>query len=113
MHEYSLVQALLERVEQEARARRATAVHRLSVRIGDLAGVERDLFQSAYEMCREGTICAGAQLLIQPVEVSWACGACEKALAAGEILTCPDCGAPARLQAGDEIVLDQIEMEVS
>jgi hydrogenase nickel incorporation protein HypA/HybF len=113
MHEYSLVQALLERVEQEARARGATAVHGLSVRIGDLAGVERELFQSAYEMCREGTICAGAELQIRPVPVSWVCGGCGRGVAPGEVLTCPDCGAPARLREGDEIVLDRIEMEVA
>jgi hydrogenase nickel incorporation protein HypA/HybF len=112
MHEYSLVRALLARVEQEARARGATAVRRLSVRIGDLAGVESELFKSAYEMCREGTICAAADLRIHPVPVSWVCGACGKAVAPGEVLTCPDCRAPARLRAGDEIVLDRIEMEV-
>jgi hydrogenase nickel incorporation protein HypA/HybF len=113
MHEYSLVQALLERVEQEARARGATAVHRLSVRIGELAGVERDLFESAYEMCREGTICAGAELDVRPVGVSWVCSSCGRAVAPGEVLTCPDCRSPARLQEGDEIVLDRIEMEVA
>ncbi len=40
MHEYSIVQALVERVDAEARARGATAVHRLSVSIGELSGVE-------------------------------------------------------------------------
>jgi hydrogenase nickel incorporation protein HypA/HybF len=100
-------------VEQEARARGATAVHRLSVRIGDLAGVERDLFESAYEMCREGTICAGAELKIRPVGVSWVCTGCRRVVAPGEVLTCPDCGSPARLEEGDEIVLDRIEMEVA
>jgi hydrogenase nickel incorporation protein HypA/HybF len=113
MHEYSLVQALLMRVEQEARARGATAVHRLGVRIGELAGVERELFESAYEMCREGTICAGAELNVQPVSVSWVCTGCSRAVLPGEILTCPDCRSPARLVAGDEIVLDSIEMEVA
>ena len=113
MHEYSLVQALMDRVEQEARARNATAIHRLSVRIGSLAGVEKDLLRSAYELCREGTICSGVELLIEPVEARWACGRCGRAVAPGEILTCPVCGSPARLTAGDEIVLDRIEMEVA
>ena len=29
------------------------------------------------------------------------------------VLSCPDCGAPARLTSGDEIILEQIEMEVA
>jgi hydrogenase nickel incorporation protein HypA/HybF len=113
MHEYSLVRSLLARVEREARARDAIAVRRLSVRIGDLAGVERDLFESAYATCREGTVCAGAALVVRPVHVRWACSACARPVASGGVLTCPDCSAPARLLEGDEIVLDQIEMEVS
>jgi Zn finger protein HypA/HybF involved in hydrogenase expression len=31
---------------------------------------------------------------------------------AGAVLRCAACGAPARLVSGDEIVLEQIEMEV-
>jgi Zn finger protein HypA/HybF involved in hydrogenase expression len=34
MHEYGLVLALLERVEREASAHDAAAVHRITVRIG-------------------------------------------------------------------------------
>jgi hypothetical protein len=31
----------------------------------------------------------------------------------GEVLTCPDCGLPAKLAAGaDEILLETVEMEV-
>jgi hydrogenase nickel incorporation protein HypA/HybF len=112
MHEYSLVQALLERVEREARSRSATAVHRLRLRVGELAGVEPALFESAYAMCREGTLCANAELVLEPVPVRWACGACGREIATGSVLSCSACGAPGRLLAGDEIVLQTIEMEV-
>jgi hydrogenase nickel incorporation protein HypA/HybF len=113
MHEYSLVNALLARVEREALLRNAVAVRRLSLRIGDLAGVERELFERAYATCREGTVCAEAELVVRPVHVRWACSACGRSLAPGDVLTCPDCRSPARLLEGDEIVLDRIEMEVA
>ena len=58
MHEYSLVEALVTRVEEEARKRNALAVHKLSVRVGELSGVDPELFQTAYETFRAGTICA-------------------------------------------------------
>jgi hydrogenase nickel incorporation protein HypA/HybF len=112
VHEYSIVQALLARVEQEARARHATSVHRLSVRIGELSGVEPQLLASAYEVFRERTLCDGADLVIESVPARWVCSACEAAFAPGAILTCADCGAPARLAGGDEILLERIEMEV-
>ena len=113
MHEYSLVQALLARVEREARLRNALAVRRLSVRIGDLAGVDRELFESAFAACREGTVCAGAKLVVRPVHVRWVCSACGTRLASDGPLTCPGCRSPARLLEGDEIVLDRIELEVA
>lgn len=112
MHEYSIVQALVERVNVEARARHATAVHRLSVRIGELSGVEVDLLTMAYETFRERTICERAALDLQLVPARWECPACGSAIGRGDVLTCRSCAVPARLVQGDEIMLDRIEMEV-
>ncbi len=112
VHEYSIVQALLARVEAEAAQRRATAVHRLRVRVGELSGVETPLLESAYELFRERSICARAALEIVPEAARWCCSDCRAAVPAGGILRCPRCGAPARLAAGDDIVLERIEMEV-
>ncbi len=113
MHEYSLVSALLDRVAAEAKAHDGAVVHQLKVRIGELSGVEGELFASAYEMLREGTICERAELEVIPVKAHWACPRCQRAIASGEILRCPDCSSPARLAGGDEIVLERIEMEVA
>ncbi len=112
MHEYSIVAALLERVEAEAASRRATAVHHVRVRIGELAGIEPDLFVAAFEMCREHGVCAGADLEIVPAETHWKCPGCGAGIAAGAILQCPECALPARLEGGHEILLERIEMEV-
>ena len=112
MHEYSIVQALVDRVEAEVRTRRATAVHRLSVRIGELSGVEPELLTTAYETFRERTICEGAVLDLKIVAAQWECPSCGRAIGRGDLLTCPACAVPARLAQGDELVLERIEMEV-
>lgn len=113
MHEYSIVQALLERVEHEARARAARSVQRLHLRIGELAGVEVELLCTAYEGLREASICAGAELAVERVTAQWCCSRCEKELPRNAVLRCTTCDAPGRLAAGDEIFLDRIEMEVA
>ena len=113
MHEYGLVRALLGRVATEAHAHNATAVHRLTVRIGPLAGVDRDLFASAYLLCRPGTLCHEAELLLTTEEVDWRCDACNAAIPSGAALVCPTCLWPARLAGGDAIVLERVELEVS
>jgi len=113
MHEYSIIQALLGQVEHHARQHRASAVHRLHVSIGELSGVEVPLLETAYTTFRERTVCAGADLEVHPVPAVWACPDCAREIPRGTALRCPDCGCPARLTRGDEIVLDRIEMEVS
>jgi len=113
LHEYSLVDALVRRVEAEARSRQALAIHRLSVRIGELSGVDPELFRTAYETFREGTICAGVPLALTQVAASWSCPRCRRPIARGEALACPACKEPARLDdGGDALTLDGIEMEV-
>jgi hydrogenase nickel incorporation protein HypA/HybF len=113
MHEYSLVESLVRRVEEEARRRGALAVHRLSVRVGELSGVDPELFRTAYETFRAGTICAEAPLALARVPASWSCPRCGKAIPRGAVLRCPECDVPARLDEGsDALMLDGIELEV-
>lgn len=113
MHEYSLVQALVERVEEEAAKRSAVAVHRLTIRIGELSGVDPELLQTAYDTFREGTICARATLALERVAASWSCPRCGRRIATGAALRCAECGEPARLdEGGDALMLAHIEMEV-
>ncbi len=112
MHEYSIIQALVEKVEREARSRRAIAIHRLRVRLGEQSGVDPELLATAYDAFRAGTLCAEARLDIDRVPVRWACPTCSETVPAGGVLRCPRCGEPAALVEGDEIILDQIEMEV-
>lgn len=113
MHEYSLIEALVTRVEEEARRRGALAIHRLSVRVGELAGVDPELFLTAYETFRRGTICEKAALALTHVPASWSCPGCRRPIPRGAILRCEPCGAPARLdEGGDALTLDGIEMEV-
>lgn len=110
MHEYSIVQSLIERVEREAAARGAKRVVRLHVQLGELSGVEPDLLATAYETFRDRTICAGAPMVLDRVAATWECRKC--GLAVHGRLRCEACHGPATLVRGDEIVLQRIEMEV-
>jgi len=112
MHEYSIVQALFEQIEATARARGALAVKRVRVRIGELAGVEPTLLRTAYETFRVRTICEDAPLEVERVGARWTCPGAHGDIPRGRPLQCPACGRPARLAAGDEIVLEQLELEV-
>ena len=113
VHEYSIIQALFARIEEEARRREARAVTRVRVSIGELSGVETELLATAYRTFRERTICQEAPLEILAVPARWACPRCEREIPKGQVLRCPDCDLSARLTEGEEIVLERIEMEVA
>lgn len=113
MHEYSIVQSLVDSVEAVARPHAGAAVHHLYVQIGELAGVDCDLLQTAYDTFRFGTICERAPMTIERVPAQWECPRCGAPFARGAVLRCANCQEPARLAAGDEILLRRVEMEVA
>ena len=112
MHEYSIVSALVDNVEAALAQHPGAIVRRLHVQIGEQSGVEIELLRTAFETFRDRTICADAELQINAVAAKWICVGCGRAIAPGAVLKCPDCGRPARLAAGGEIILERIEMEV-
>lgn len=67
MHEYSIVQALYDKVAAQAAERRATRVHEVHVRIGDLSGVDIGLLDTAWKTFRVRTICETAPMQVARV----------------------------------------------
>jgi hydrogenase nickel incorporation protein HypA/HybF len=112
MHEYSIIQSLVDSVASAVAGRDAT-VHEVNVAIGELSGVDCGLLATAFEVFRDGTICEGATLAIDRIPARWECSRCQGQVQSGGFLRCRLCGAPARLATGDEIVLQRIELEVA
>jgi hydrogenase nickel incorporation protein HypA/HybF len=112
MHEYSIVESLMARVDQVVADHGARKVHRIELVLGELSGVEAGLLLSAYSLFRERGPYRDTELHIETVAASWACPACQATTPRAEALRCTACGRPMRLVRGDEIVLQRLEMEV-
>ena len=112
MHEYSIVQSLVDSVAAAVQDRDAT-VQRIDVAIGEIAGVDCALLTTAFEVFRDGTLCERATLTIDRIPARWECSRCGGEVAQGGFLRCALCNTPARLAAGHEIVLQRIELEVA
>ena len=113
MHEYALAQAMVSRVLETARERKASRVRAVTVSVGELAGVEPDFLKHAYEMVRVGTLLEGATLEVQVVPARYLCPGCGRRFGRGEVLRCEGCDRPARLEGeGEEILLRAVELEV-
>jgi hydrogenase nickel incorporation protein HypA/HybF len=113
MHEYSIVQSLVDSVAAAVGTRPGAAVHEVHVAIGELAGVDVTLLATAYEVFRAGTLCEHATLTIDRIPARWECPRCSTAIPRGGFLRCTPCNEPAHLASGDEIILQRIELEVA
>jgi len=113
MHEYSIVDSLLQLAEENARKHNAKSVTKLEIKIGVLSGVETDLLKTAFDTFKEGTMCENAEFImhIQPVVVE--CKECGKVseLKKDEYL-CPLCNSPhIKITDGEDMYLMSMELE--
>jgi hydrogenase nickel incorporation protein HypA/HybF len=113
VHEYAVVEGLLAAVERTVRAHGGGTVRRIVVEVGELAGLEVPLFETAYRTFRERTVCGEAELEVRRVAASWSCPRCEQELPRGSVLRCAACGVPAVLAQGGDLLLRDVEMEVA
>jgi hydrogenase nickel incorporation protein HypA/HybF len=113
VHEYTIVQALLDRVAEAVEGYAEPRVTEVRVRIGELSGVETTLLRKAYDAFRERTLCTDAALVIVTAPARWACPRCGGAVEPAAGLRCGPCDRPARLVEGDEILLERVAMEVA
>jgi hydrogenase nickel incorporation protein HypA/HybF len=112
MHELSIALSLLDLVAEEAdrRGGHVVAVH---LKLGPLSGVVKGALLSAYDLVREGTPLAGAELLVEEVPlVAW-CPRCASERAPRfPQLCCPTCGTPTpEVVSGRELEVVALEIE--
>ncbi len=114
MHEVSLVHALFDQADRAIGAHPAAAVRQIRVRIGELAGVDRELFQHAFAGCCEDRGYAAAVLEVIAEAARWRCRGCGAEILAGQALRCPSCvgDGDVGLIAGGDLILDRLELEV-
>jgi hydrogenase nickel incorporation protein HypA/HybF len=113
MHEFSIVQSLLDVAVAETRRAGAQRVLRLNCRIGELRQINESLLREAFELLSRGTLCENAELCVEKTFMQARCRACERLFEVHNWnWRCPDCGGDGSLAGGgDELELTSIEAE--
>ncbi|MDQ1298067.1 MAG: hydrogenase nickel incorporation protein HypA/HybF [Campylobacterota bacterium] len=113
MHEYSIVQALIDQCETLSADNKASAITKVVVKIGQYSGVEPHLLETAFETFKEQTICKNAEFVmnIQPLVVE--CSDCQKqSVLDTPHYVCPKCQSiDIRVIDGEDMMLMSLEME--
>ncbi|MDT8339677.1 MAG: hydrogenase maturation nickel metallochaperone HypA [Sulfurimonas sp.] len=113
MHEYSIVQSLLDSCEENAVKNNATKVTKVVIKIGVMSGVEPELLRTAFDTFKEKTLCEEAEFFIniQPVVIK-----CNKCLSESILKSieycCPKCEeTDIDILDGEDMYLMQLELE--
>jgi hydrogenase nickel incorporation protein HypA/HybF len=110
VHELSLCEAILHKIEAHAEGRPVTAV---SVRIGHLRQVVPDALQFSWEVVTEFTSAKGSRLLIEQVPAVVECASCgQRTTLDMPVLCCGVCESfDVTLMSGEELQLVSMDVE--
>jgi len=113
MHEFSIVQSLMQLIEQQAVEHGARRVTRVVVKIGKFSGVEPHLLKTAFDTFKAHSIAETAELDIQLQELELRCQVCGHTFQPQEMrFICPSCQSrEVTIIQGQEMMLMSLEME--
>ncbi len=114
MHEYSIIQALINQVENIAKENGAKEVKKIIIKIGVMSGVEVELLKIAYDTFKEiSPFTKSSKLIINLQKVKIKCLECnsENELKKSEYL-CPKCKSDKLdIIDGEDMYLESLEMK--
>jgi hydrogenase nickel incorporation protein HypA/HybF len=113
MHELSIALSIVDGVLEELERRGAARATEVHLRLGRLAGVDREALQFSYGIACEDTALESSRLLIEDVEVTILCPNCgvERSTQVFPTLQCAVCGAVAESPLhGQELEIAAMEI---
>jgi len=113
MHEMGIANSVLDAVRAETRRFPGGHVHKVGVRIGELAGVDPDAMSFCFEALVRGTDLEPLALEIEYCQRRYQCRTCGQSYAASrDDSACPACGSlDSQFSGGDELELAYLEVE--
>lgn len=113
MHEMSLCEGLLNLVEDQARQKGFSRVHRLRLEIGGFSCIEEAALRFAFDAVTRGTLAEGAtlDLVVRPGRaLCFDCG--HEVTLADRMDPCPECGGGVLMPVGgDDLRVRDIEVD--
>jgi hydrogenase nickel incorporation protein HypA/HybF len=116
MHELGLIQSAVQMALDEAQHAGATHIERMTLRVGEAAGVDDDVLRMGFVVATRGTLAEGATLIVETVPVICQCRHCNHEFTPRQrsdlyFYHCPQCGQfNTRVKQGRDIELGTLEL---
>ena len=113
MHELSIAQSIMEIVLREAEKAKARRVVKVTLKVGELAGVVPDSLSFCFELLAKSTVAENATIIIEKVPIRGYCPQCKNDFAIKDNRFCCDtCGnVHIELTSGRELQIGRLEIE--
>jgi hydrogenase nickel incorporation protein HypA/HybF len=109
MHELSIAASIVDIAVRHGRGRR---VSRVEVTVGHLRQVVPSALAYAFELVAEGTLLAGAELVLEEVPASGRCRTCGAESRLGTFpLVCPCGSVDLEIVCGEELRVESLDVE--
>lgn len=110
MHELSIVMGIVDLAERKARESQANAVQRIDLQIGELAGIDWNAMEFAWNSATTNTMLEGAERVIEHIPGKARCMNCNTVFAAPTFYEpCPQCEQfMSEIQQGQELRVKSI-----
>jgi hydrogenase nickel incorporation protein HypA/HybF len=112
MHEVGIAQNLIEQVEKRlSQIGEPIQALKIRVQLGKLAGVSPEALRFGFEVAKQNSRIAFAQIEVREIPIRLSCSSCKKEFET-QITVCPYCGAePLRVLSGKELAIESLEYE--
>jgi hydrogenase nickel incorporation protein HypA/HybF len=113
LHEMSIAASILDAVRSEAEQRPGSRILKVGVKLGELAGVDRESLSFCFEALVKDSDLEPLELALEYCPRRNRCLQCGETFAPGMLsVVCPDCGSSETVPAGgDELNLAYMEVE--
>jgi hydrogenase nickel incorporation protein HypA/HybF len=113
MHELGIAQSIMQIVLSEAEKAKARKVLKVTIKVGELAGVLPDSLTFCFNLLAKSTIAEHASLTIEKVPIRGYCSQCESEFVIPDNrYCCNTCGnRHIELISGRELQIGQLEIE--
>lgn len=109
----SLMGGVFEVIGQTLSQHKIKRVLQVKLKVGELTNAEPDALQMAFEAFSKGTVCDGAELIIERVPVTGRCRSCHQEFKIKSLFfLCPNCSDNnIEVIEGEELLLESLEVE--
>lgn len=113
MHEFAIATNLLQIIEEQQRAYKFGKVEKIYLNIGEFSNVVPEALEFSFKIVAEGTVAAGAELVIKIVPLRLKCLTCKEEFHSEPYLfVCPKCGGgDLEILSGNELQIESIEVD--